>query len=179
MSLSYKFQINLFVAFSYVILFVFQQHFIFPLQKQFFNFGILSGSLIFFPHGVRVLSIMLGGIWILPGLFVAHLVTAVYHLEVLNYSEVFIRAVLSMMSICLPYYLLKLKEISLKNILMMALLSSLLNSLFQSLYLQISTINLDPYLIFSYLIGDILGCLTTFYLIKYIKKLYISFSSKK
>ena len=81
---------------------------------------MLSGSLIFFPHGVRVLSVMLGGMWILPGLFVAHLLAAVYHLEVLNYTEVFIRAVLSIMSICLPYYLLNIKEISLKNILMMA-----------------------------------------------------------
>ena len=159
-------------------MFVFQQHFIFPLQEQFFNFGILSGSLIFFPHGVRILSIMLGGLWILPGLFVAHLVTAVYHLEVLNYTEVFIRAVLSIMSISLPYYLLNLKEISLKNILMMAILSSLLNSLFQSLHLQISKINLDPYLIFSYLIGDLLGCLVIFYFVKYIKNLYINFSSK-
>jgi len=122
---------------------------------------------------------MLGGIWILPGLFVAHLVTAVYHLEVLNYTEVFIRAFLSIMSICLPYYSFKLKEISLKNILLMALLSSLLNSLFQSLYLQISTINLDPYLIFSYLIGDLLGCITIFYFIKYIKNLYINFTSKR
>ena len=178
MNLSYKFQINLFVAISYIVLFFFQQHFIFPLQEQFFNFGILSGSLIFFPHGVRILSIMLGGLWILPGLFVAHLVTAVYHLEVLNYTEVFIRAVLSIMSISLPYYLLNLKEISLKNILMMAILSSLLNSLFQSLHLQISKINLDPYLIFSYLIGDLLGCLVIFYFVKYIKNLYINFSSK-
>lgn len=159
-------------------MFIFQQHFIFPLQEQFFNFGILSGSLIFFPHGVRVLSVMLGGIWILPGLFVAHLVTAVYHLELLNYIEIFIRVVLSIVSIYLPYYFLKLKEISLKNILIMALLSSLLNSLFQSLYLQISMINLDPYLIFSYLIGDLLGCITIFYFIKYIKNLYINFSSK-
>ena len=159
-------------------MFVFQQHFILPLQEQFFNFGILSGSLIFFPHGVRVLSVMLGGIWILPGLFVAHLVTAVYHLEVLNYTDIFIRAVLSILSIYLPYYFLKLKEISLKNILIMALLSSILNSLFQSLYLQISMINLDPYLIFSYLIGDLLGCITIFYFIKYIKYLYINFSSK-
>lgn len=179
MNLSYKFQINLLVTISYIVLFVFQQHFIFPLQEQFFSLGIMSGSLIFFPHGIRVLSIMLGGIWILPGLFVAHLVTAVYHLDVLNYTEVFIRAVLSILSIYLPYYFLKLKEISLKNILIMALLSSLLNSLFQSLYLQISTINLDPYLIFSYLIGDLLGCLAIFYFIKYIKNLYINFSSKK
>jgi len=178
LNLSYKFQFNLFVAISYIVLFIFQQHFIFPLQEQFFNFGILSGSLIFFPHGVRVLSVMLGGIWILPGLFVAHLVTAVYHLELLNYIEVFIRAVLSIVSIYLPYYFLKLKEISLKNILIMALLSSLLNSLFQSLYLQISMINLDPYLIFSYLIGDLLGCITIFYFIKYIKNIYINFSSK-
>ena len=178
MNLSYKFKLNLLVVISYIILFVFQQHFILPLQEQFFNFGVLSGSLIFFPHGVRVLSVMLGGMWILPGLFVAHLLVAIYHLEVLGYIEVFIRAVLSLLSIYIPYYLLKLKEISLKNILIMVLLSSLLNSLFQSLYLQISTINLDPNLIFSYLIGDILGCLTTFYFIKYIKKLYISFSSK-
>ena len=178
MNLQYKFQFNILTALSYIILFVFQQHFLFPLQQQFFNFGVLSGSLLFFPHGVRVLSVLLGGIWILPGLLIGHLVTAIYHLEILNYTEVFLRAILSMLSIYLPYYLLNLKNISLRNILILAVLSSILNSLFQSFYLQLSMINLDPYLIFSYLIGDLLGSLVLFYFIKYIQNLYIIFSSK-
>ena len=178
MNLRYKFQFNILTALSYIILFVFQQHFLFPLQQQFFNFGVLSGSLLFFPHGVRVLSVLLGGIWILPGLLIGHLVTAIYHLEILNYFEVFLRAILSLLSIYLPYYLLNLKNISLRNILILAIVSSLLNSISQSLYLQISMINLDPYLIFSYLIGDLLGSLVLFYLIKYIQNLYITFYSK-
>ena len=178
MKLSEKFQFNLLVAISYIVLFVFQQHFIFPQQTQFFNFGVLSGSLVFFPHGIRVLSVLLGGIWILPGLFVGHIITAVYHLELLNYLEVFIRALLSILSVYLPYYLLKSKEISLKNIMILSLLSSILNSRFQSLYLQISTINLDPYLIFSYLIGDLLGCLATFYTIKYLKNFNLNLTFK-
>lgn len=178
MNLYYKFQFNILTAFAYVILFIFQQHFLFPLQQQFFNFGVLSGSLLFLPHGVRVLSVLLGGLWILPGLLIGHLVTAVYHLEILNYIELFLRALLSLLSIYLPYYLLNLKNISLKNIMILAILSSILNSLFQSLYLQISMINLDPYLIFSYLIGDLLGSLVLFYFIKYIQNLYITFYSK-
>ena len=172
------FSLNILTALAYVILFVFQQHFLFTLQQQFIQFGVLSGSLIFLPHGVRVLSVLIGGIRILPGLLIGHLITAIYHLEVLNYIEVFSRAILSIMSIYLPYYLLKLIEISLKNMLTLALLSSLLNSLFQTLYLQLSMINLDPFLIFSYLVGDLFGSLVLFYLIKYIQNLYIYFSSK-
>jgi len=178
LSLQYKFQLNILTALAYIILFVFQQHFLFPLQQQFFNFGLLSGSLLFLPHGIRVLSVLLGGIWILPGLFIGHLITAIYYFEILNFMESFLRVLLSLVSIYLPYYLFKLKKITLKNILILALLSSLLNSIFQSLYLQISMINLDPHLIFSYLIGDLLGCLVLFYFIKYIQNLYITFSSK-
>lgn len=178
MNLHYKFQFNILTALAYIILFVFQQHFLFSLQEKFFSFGVLSGSLLFLPHGVRVLSVLLGGIWILPGLLVGHLVTAIYHLEILNYLEVLLRAILCLLSIYLPYYLLNLKDISLRNIFILAILSSLLNSIFQSLYLQISMINLDPYLIFSYLIGDLLGSLVLFYFIKYIQNLYITFSSK-
>ena len=178
MKLRYNFQFNILTALAYIVLFIFQQHFIFPLQQQFFNFGVLSGSLLFLPHGVRVLSVLLGGIWILPGLLIGHLVTAIYHLEILNYTEVFLRAILSLLSIYLPYYLLNLKNISLRNIFILAILSSLLNSIFQSLYLQISMINLNPYLIFSFLIGDLLGSLVLFYFIKYIQNLYIIFSSK-
>jgi hypothetical protein len=179
LSLQYKFQLNILTAFVYIILFVFQQHFLFPLQQQFFNFGVLSGSLLFLPHGVRVLSVLLGGIWVLPGLLIGHLVTAIYYFEILNFMESFLRVLLSLVSIYLPYHLLNLKNITLRNILILALLSSLLNSIFQSLYLQISMINLDPNLIFSYLIGDLLGCLVLFYFIKYIQNLYIDFSSKK
>jgi len=76
-----------------------------------------------------------------------------------------------MVAIYIPYYLQKRKGISLQNILVIAGVSSILNSIFQTLYLQFAVINLNAAVLFTYLIGDILGALLLFYLIKYINYL--------
>jgi len=166
-----KLDLNVIIFFSYILLFIFQQHLIYPLQSHFINLGVLTGTLIFLPHGIRVLAIMIGGWHIFPGLFVAHLMTAVYHLESVNEWETVIRALLTMIAIYTPYLIWGSQKISLQSIIIFSLISSILNSGLQTFYLQYSLLNLNPYVILTYLIGDILGAFILFYIFRYFKYL--------
>ena len=166
-----KFDLNVVIFFSYVVLFIFQQHLIFPLQSKFLNLEVLTGTLIFLPHGIRVLAVMIGGWHIFPGLFVAHLITAVYHLESVNEWESVIRALLTMIAIYTPYLIWGSQKISLQSIIIFSLISSILNSGLQTFYLQYSLLNLNPYVLLTYLIGDILGAFILFYIFRYFKYL--------
>lgn len=166
-----KLDLNVIIFFSYILLFIFQQHLIYPLQSHFINLGVLTGTLIFLPHGIRVLAVMIGGWHIFPGLFVAHLMTAVYHLESVNEWETVIRALLTMIAIYTPYLILGSQKISLQSIIIFSLISSILNSGLQTFYLQYSLLNLNPYVILTYLIGDILGAFILFYIFRYFKYL--------
>ena len=166
-----KFDLNVVIFFSYILLFIFQQHLIYPLQNHFINLGVLTGTLIFLPHGIRVLAVMIGGWHIFPGLFVAHLITAVYHLESVKEWESAIRALLTMIAIYTPYLIWGSQKISLQSIIIFSLISSILNSGLQTFYLQYSLLNLNPYVILTYLIGDILGAFILFYIFRYFKYL--------
>lgn len=166
-----KFDLNVVIFFSYILLFIFQQHLIYPLQNHFINLGVLTGTLIFLPHGIRVLAVMIGGWHIFPGLFVAHLITAVYHLESVNEWETVIRALLTMIAIYTPYLIWGSRKISLQSIIIFSLISSILNSGLQTFYLQYSLLNLNPYVLLTYLIGDILGAFILFYIFRYFKYL--------
>lgn len=166
-----KFDLNVVIFFSYILLFIFQQHLIYPLQNHFINLGILTGTLIFLPHGIRVLAVMIGGWHIFPGLFVAHLITAVYHLESVNEWETVIRALLTMIAIYTPYLIWGSRKISMQSIIIFSLISSILNSGLQTFYLQYSLLNLNPYVLLTYLIGDILGAFILFYIFRYFKYL--------
>ena len=167
-----RLDLNVIVFFSYVVLFIFQQHLIFPLQSNFLNLGVLTGTLIFLPHGIRVLAVMIGGWHIFPGLFVAHLITAVYHLESVNeWREILIRVSLTMIAIYTPLIILRNKEISLHSIIVFSIISSVFNSGLQTFYLQYSLLNLNPYIIFTYLIGDFMGAIVLFYIFRYFKYL--------
>ena len=166
-----KLDLNVIIFFSYILLFIFQQHLIYPLQSHFINLGVLTGTLIFLPHGIRVLAVMIGGWHIFPGLFVAHLITAVYHLESVKEWETLIRALLTMIAIYTPYLIWGSQKISLQSIIIFSLISSILNSGLQTFYLQYSLLNLNPYVILTYLIGDILGAFILFYIFRYFKYL--------
>lgn len=156
---------------AYVLLFIITEYLIFPIQNQFIQLGALTGTMVFLPHGLRVWAVLTGGIYVLPGLVLGHFLTAFYHTEYVPIFESLVRIVLTMAAIYIPYYLQKRQEISLQNILVIAGVSSILNSIFQTLYLQFAFINLNVAVLFTYLIGDILGALLLFYLIKYINYL--------
>ena len=156
---------------AYVLLFIVTQYLIVPIQNQFIQLGALTGTMVFLPHGLRVWAVLTGGIYVLPGLALGHFLTAFYHTVYVPIFESFTRIGLTMVAIYIPYYLHKRKGISLQNILVIAGVSSILNSILQTLYLQFAVINLNVAVLFTYLIGDILGALLLFYLIKYINYL--------
>lgn len=177
MNLSHKLHFNIIIFVSWIVLFILQQHLIFPLQEKFLHLGVLSGSLVFFPHGLRIIACMTSGLWLLPGLFLGHMVTGLYFMDLVTFDETIIRTLISLGSVILPYYLFKLNDINIKNLLILSVASSILNSLGQTLYVDLNIVDINNYVIFTYLIGDLLGAFSLFYFIKYIKYLYINKTS--
>ncbi len=146
----------------------------------------LAASLIYFPHGLRVLATLIAGSKILIGLFMGHFVTGMY----IHYSNnltssfndpttillIFITSIISTFCVFISIKILKtlnsgLNEITLKIILLISILSALINSLFVNLtyYLFIDDWSINNQ-IFQYFIGDIVGSLIIFYIIKNIYK---------
>jgi len=163
--------LNFFFTSTYILFFITTEYLIVPIQNQFIQLGALTGTVVFLPHGLRIWAVLTAGIYILPGLALGHFLTAFYHTDYVPLSESFIRIGLTMVAIYIPYYLHKRKGISLQNILVIGGISSILNSILQTLYLQFAVINLNVSVLFTYLVGDILGALLLFYLIKYINYL--------
>ena len=159
---------NVFIAIAFFALFAFQLYALFPLQEKLITWGAYSGTLIFLPHGIRIFAVMTGGWKAAIGLYAGHLISG-YYLSDMTSLQIFIQGSLSVLAVYLPYYLFSLKEVNLKNILLLAAFSSFLNSEFQTIYLSLNLINQNVYLIFSYLVGDIIGSVFCLYILKYLR----------
>ena len=178
-----KFNANFLVFSLFVILFILQDFFFNVLQDSPLP---LAASLIYLPHGLRVLAILISGSNILVGLFMGHFITGMY----IHYSNglstffsdpttillIFITSTISTCCVFVSIKLLKnldnrLNEITLKTILLVSILSALINSLFVNLtyFLFIKDWNINNQ-IFQYFLGDIIGSIIIFYIIKNIYK---------
>ena len=178
-----KFNENFLVFCLFVILFILQDFFFKVLQNSSFP---LAASLIYLPHGLRVLATLIGGSKILFGLFMGHFITGIY----IHYSNnlstffndsttislIFITSIISTFCVFVSIKLLKsfdkrLHKITLKTILLISILSALTNSLFVNLtyYFFIKDWSLNNQII-QYFLGDIIGSLIFFYIIKNIYK---------
>ena len=174
---------NLLVFCLFVILFILQDFFFKALQNSSLP---LAASLIYLPHGLRVLATLIAGSKILVGLFMGHFITGMY----IHYSNglstffsdpttillIFITSTISTCCVFVSIKLLKnldnrLNEITLKTILLVSILSALINSLFVNLtyFLFIKDWNINNQ-IFQYFLGDIIGSIIIFYIIKNIYK---------
>tara|TARA_A100000164_G_scaffold368453_1_gene391698 strand:+ start:262 stop:840 length:579 start_codon:yes stop_codon:yes gene_type:complete len=174
---------NLLVFCLFVILFILQDFFFKALQNSSLP---LAASLIYLPHGLRVLATLIAGSKILVGLFMGHFITGIY----IHYSNglstffsdpttillIFITSTISTCCVFVSIKLLKnldnrLNEITLKTILLVSILSALINSLFVNLtyFLFIKDWNINNQ-IFQYFLGDIIGSIIIFYIIKNIYK---------
>lgn len=162
---------NILFGAGYVLLFIVQHFIIFKYQILLLNVGLFSGTLIFIPHGIRVMAALVGGYFVMPGLLIGHLLSAFIYDQ--NFIiENLIRSILSVIAIYIPYSILKKnRDIKLKNILIIAFISSLLNAFFQTEFLYFTSINVNHNsLITTYLAGDIIGSLCLFYIIKLFKQ---------
>ena len=178
-----KLNANFLVFSLFVILFILQDFFFNVLQDSPLP---LAASLIYLPHGLRVLSTLIAGSKILVGLFMGHFITGMY----IHYSNglsafftdptivllILITSTISTFCVFFSIKLLKrldnrLQEITLRTILLVSILSALINSLFINFtyYLFIKDWSINNQ-IFQYFIGDIIGSIIIFYIIKNIYK---------
>ena len=178
-----SFNANLIVFFLFIVLFILQDFFFKIVQNSALP---LAASLIYLPHGLRVLATLIAGSKILFGLFMGHLVTGMY----IHYSSsattffndpntallILITSIISTFCVFVSIKLLKnlddgSREITLKTILLISILSALINSLFVNLtyYLFIDDWSINNQIL-QYFFGDITGSIILFYIIKHIYK---------
>ena len=133
---------------------------------------LLPASLLFLPHGIRVLATMMWGNKIYPALFIAQVCAGSYATGS-HYVELFILSFLSLLPFPIVYYFLfkSLDEdeiqshINLKNVCIVAIATSCLSGIFSTIYKHI----LNPQTISNFfneslhfVIGDIAGSVIIF-----------------
>lgn len=169
------FYINAVIIIIYLISF-FIENIFFNIQRQILGTeNHLNASLLFIPHGVRILAILLFGFHAIPGLFIAQVLTHLDHYpeELYLAMSLNVSTTLSTMIILLIFYQkssLLFEKINIKNIIFISILTSLVNSILNSLIKDfhhfISHINFNENMI-MYFIGDLLGALVFYKLITF------------
>ena len=175
---------NLLIVFLFVISFAIQNSFV-EIFFNYFNSNNFSGSLIYLPHGIRVIAVLAFGWNIFPALFIGSYLTGLFlinnnfdfSLSNITASEVvIIGSLISASCVFVSTYFvqalnpsakLDVKSIEIKTILIVVIASSVVNSLMQNVlygFAYSDWQNLTQF--FQYLIGDTLGALLIFFLVK-------------
>ena len=154
-----------------------------PIQSQYISDSDLV-SLLFLPHGVRVLACVLYG----PRLgafylFSATLLTGFWVGRIGDYEPLTLTLLYAVGSLCVPIAfiflqfihedtkigLTKVNNNTIKTIAYLALISSILNSIGHALILDgFSTFEVKPRIILQFLIGDLLGTLVLFLCLRFV-----------
>ena len=175
---------NLFIVFLFVISFAIQNSFV-EIFFNYFNSNNFSGSLIYLPHGIRVIAVLAFGWNIFPALFIGSYLTGLFlinnnfdfSLSNITASEVvIIGSLISASCVFVSTYFvqalnpsvkLDVRSIEIKTILIVVIASSVVNSLLHGVlygFAYSDWQNLTQF--FQYLIGDTLGALLIFFLVK-------------
>ena len=181
---------NILVFLLFLSLFFIQRIFFDLIQNSTIAF---AASFLYLPHGLRVLATLVGGRKIIPGLFLGHVVSGIYihsfangtgieFLDIFNLESLIIILLTSIgSSLCVLLALfilkinsLKIKSIKLKTILFVSVLSSIINSFFSNTiyYLSFDDWEIGAQFL-QYIIGDLIGALILFYVLKFLKKMVI------
>ena len=138
------------------------------------NFSANIASLIFLPHGIRVLSICLLGIKAIPILILASIATGAYYLSI---NEALILTFASICGLLIAFPLLQipregltLNKINYQFILKVAIATSITSSILNVIakfFLDQAIFNNDNLLFVlpAHIVGDILGSILCFYII--------------
>jgi len=154
-----------------------------PLQAQFVLDSDLA-SLLFLPHGVRVLTcVIYGARWGGAYLLIAALVTSFLFGTIYTHEFFTQMLIIAIGALSVPVAIIFLKFVhedieiglagvsynTLKTIIYLSLISSLINSLGQSLVIDgLSEFTVQPRIILKFLIGDMLGALAVFVILGFI-----------
>lgn len=181
-----NFNNNLVVLVLFILLFIIQ----WVLVASFQNLDItFAASLIYLPHGLRVLATLIGGGKILPSLFLGHLISGFFihyasfdfilteMINNISFNDTLIIILASLGStycVILSMFIInfnskKIENISLKMIFIISILSSIINSFFTN---SIYYINDKDWQIgeqfFYYIAGDLFGAFIIFYCLKFL-----------
>ena len=144
------------------------------------SIGHQTASIAFIPHGVRVMSIILLGSRAFMPIYIISMFTGYVYL---NLENDFALSTMTLVSLALTLWLLKIKpeglsfeQITLKNILFVATVSSVISSLFNSIFKYFIEANVDPFLniLVTHTIGDVIGAIICFYFFGLFYKLFQS-----
>ena len=177
---------NLVVLVLFIILFIIQWF----LAESFQNIDIaFAASLIYLPHGLRVLATLIGGVKILPSLFLGHIISGFFlHyagvdfnlIEMINNISfkdtlvIILASLASTFCVIFSMYIInfnlkKIENISLKMIVIISILSSTINSFFNNSIYYINDKNWQiSKQFFYYIAGDLVGAFIIFYCLKYL-----------
>lgn len=179
---------NIVVFSLFLVLFFIQRIFFDLIQNTTIAF---AASLLYLPHGVRVLATLIGGRKIIPGLFLGHLASGIYihamangsgieSLDILDLKNLIINLLTSIGSsfcVLLALFILKInsfniRSIKIKTILIISILSSIINSFFTNAvyYLSYEDWEIGTQFI-QYIIGDLFGTMIIFYILKISRKM--------
>ena len=167
---------------AYTIAWLIEFHIIGNLQEEitFFTIDHYKASIVFIPHGVRVMSIILLGSRALMPIYIISMLTGYFYL---NLENAFALSTMTLVSLALTLWVLKIKpagltfsQLTLKNILFVATVSSVINSFLNSIFKYLIEGNADPFLniLVIHTIGDILGAIICFYFLGLFYKLFQS-----
>ena len=175
---------NLLIVSLFIISFALQNSFV-EIFFNYFNSNNFSGSLIYLPHGIRVIAVLAFGWNIFPALFIGSYLTGLYLINnnfdfsLLNITSteiVIIGSLISSSCVFVSTYFvqalnplakLDVRSIEIKTILIVVIASSVVNSLLHGVlygFAYSDWQNLTQF--FQYLIGDTLGALLIFFLVK-------------
>jgi len=186
---------NIFIIICFLIFFFISDFIYFHLTREIFlNYGI-DANLFYLPHGVRTLGALSFGFNVLPGLLIAQTMSGyiytcqsgqeiyqfiiVCDIEFSNHIKIIFGGLLTIASVYISYFLLKLNRIKDFN---KITIFQILNFVFVSAIINALVINIFFMSIFDkwelslnlalYTIGDIVGAMMLFVIIKIVFKFY-------
>ena len=142
---------------------------------------------IYMPHGTRILFFLIYGFWSIPGMFLAHIITAFNNDGFIGFDYILIIAIIISV-FCVPIAGIFIKNFFqdiYKNqnfftpsyIILLTLLSAFINASLTNLLRLIARLdfNLDRFLseFFGYLFGDILGVIVIVFMFLILKRIFI------
>ena len=191
-SLSKQLQLQLILALVLVLAFELQFKFIFPIEGALFPSDDLSlASLLFVPHGLKMLVAYFLGIIAAPAIFVAQLIAG-YFVIGANVQDAVVGALFGTIAAIAPVTLLNFlfknkwsdgvalntKEGigTFRAFIVAVILSTFINSILHSAYyFDGSSITLP----FRYLFGDLMGALVVFSLVILMRRQILSFITRR
>ena len=150
-----------------------------PIQHTYFPEITPFATLLFLPHGVRVIVTWLYGVWSIPYLFFATIFADLLIRGSADPTVIFITAIVcyasfELFKLCgLDMY--KMKNMKSKNLwrslLLIAFVSSVFNSILHNIVLQSQILPENALqIMLSYMVGDVLGTLALFFIVLLIVK---------